>query len=233
MKFKMSHLLIVFLLIGVHLITAQEASDSSLLSIDRIFSGEFDQDSQRTIQWIENGNAYVTIEKSATKSNSDELVRYISATQERMLFAPAEALNSLAIESFTLSPDGSKVLIFTNSSRVWRSNTKGDYWVYDLTTKTLKRLGDNLGVSSLMFAKFSTDNRFVYYVHKFNIYKEDFQSGNITQLTYDGTGDIINGTFDWAYEEEFGKRDGFTISPNDEYIAFWQLDASEIDTFYM
>lgn len=233
MSFKINNLLIVFILISIHLVTAQEAINSNLLSIDRIFSGEFDEDSQRTIQWIENGNAYVTIEKSTTISNGDELVRYQSDDQERTSFVPAEVLNSLAIESFSLSPDGSKVLIFTNSSRVWRSNTKGDYWVYDLTTRSLKQLGGNLGVSSLMFAKFSNDNRFVYYVHKFNLYKEDFLSGIITQLTYDGTGDIINGTFDWAYEEEFGKRDGFTISPNDKYIAFWQIDASEIGTFYM
>lgn len=233
MNFKMSNLIIAFLLISINLGTAQEAIDSSLLSIDRIFSGEFRQDVQRTIQWIENGDAYVTIEKSATISHADELVRYNSTTQDRILFAPAEALNSLEIESFSLSPDGTKILIFTNSSRVWRSNTKGDYWVYDLTMKTLKQLGGDLGASSLMFAKFSTDNHFVYYVHEFNIYMEDFQSGNTTQLTYDGTGDIINGTFDWVYEEEFGKRDGFIISPNDAYIAFWQLDASEIGTFYM
>ncbi len=233
MNFKITPLIVVCLLLRVTLVTAQETIDPSLLSIDRIFSGEFRQESQRTIQWIENGNAYVTIEKSATVPDMDELVRYTSATQERTTFAPAEALNSLPIESFTLSPDGSKILIFTNSSRVWRSNTKGDYWVYDLTTKTLKQLGGSLGDSSLMFAKFSADNRFAYYVHNFNIYQEDFNSGTITQLTFDGTGDIINGTFDWAYEEEFGKRDGFSISPNDAYIAFWQLDASEIGTFYM
>ena len=133
-------------------------------------------------------------------------------------------LPSLQIESFTLSDDGSKVLIFNNSSRVWRSNTKGDYWVYDLAAKTLRRLGADLEPSSLMFAKFSSDNSFVSYVYKFNIYKENFHSGKITQLTFDGNGKIINGTFDWAYEEEFGKRDGFSISPNDQNIAFWQLD---------
>ena len=233
MNLKMTNLVIALLLISVNLVTAQEVIDSSLLTLDRIFSGEFSQDRHRTIQWIENGDAYVTIEKSTTLSNADELVRYNSTTQDRMLFAPAEALNGLSIESFSLSPDGSKILIFTNSSRVWRSNTKGDYWVYDLTTKTCKQLGTNHGASSLMFAKFSTDNRFVFYVHKFNIYKEDFQSGSTTQLTFDGTVDIINGTFDWVYEEEFGKRDGFTLSPNDEYLAFWQLDASDIGTYYM
>ncbi len=82
-----------------------------------------------------------------------------------------------------------------------------------------------------MFAKFSNDNRFVAYVMEFNLYLEDFNSGHITQLTYDGTKSIINGTFDWAYEEEFGCRDGFRWSPDASQIAFWQVDASSIGQF--
>lgn len=237
MNDKIKCLIIALLLISLNSANAQGDLDSSMLSIDRIVSSEFRQDRERTIRWIENGEAYVTIEKSDIHSNADELVQYNSATQNRTIFVPAKALlsedNSLSIESFTLSPDGSKVLIFTNSSRVWRSNTKGDYWVYDLTKKTLKQLGATFEASSLMFAKFSSNNRFVSYVHKFNIYKEDFQSGEVTQLTFDGNGEIINGTFDWVYEEEFGKRDGFLLSPNDEHIAFWQLNASEIGKYYM
>lgn len=237
MNTKIKFLVIALLLINLNSVNAQGIIDSSMLSIDRVVSNEFRQDRERTIQWIENGEAYVTIEKSAIHSNADELVKYNSATQNRTIFIPAEALlsgdNSLSIESFTLPPDGSKVLIFTNSSRVWRSNTKGDYWIYDLTEKTLKQLGATFEASSLMFAKFSSNNSFVSYVHKFNIYKEDFQSGEVTQLTFDGNGEIINGTFDWAYEEEFGKRDGFLLSPNDKHIAFWQLDASEVGKYYM
>jgi len=97
----------------------------------------------------------------------------------------------------------------------------------------LKQLGATLDSSSLMFAKFSSDNSFVSYVYKFNLYKENFLTNEVTQLTFDGTTDIINGTFDWVYEEEFGARDGFRISPADTYIAFWQLDATTTGTFYM
>src|SRR5690606_8408691 len=95
------------------------------------------------------------------------------------------------------------------------------------------QIGKSFPSSSLMFAKFSDDNKFVAYVQGFNIYKENFTNGETTQLTKDGNGDIINGTFDWVYEEEFGVRDGFAWSPDAEAIAFWQLDASKIGTFYM
>ena len=230
---------ILFLMLSLFMVgeDANTQNDSGLLSIDRIFAGEFRQDRERDIQWIQDGEAYVIIEKSNTIEGADELVKYQSEDQSRSLFLPADKLvngeSQLAIEGFSLSPDGTKILIFTNSSRVWRSNTKGDYWVYDFHDQSLKQVGAQMEPSSLMFAKFSSDNDFVFYVHEFNIYKEDIKTNSTTQLTDDGNGEIINGTFDWAYEEEFGKRDGFNLSPDDNHIAFWQLDASATGTFYM
>ncbi|SFU52687.1 dipeptidyl-peptidase-4 [Pustulibacterium marinum] len=215
-------------------IYAQE--NTSLLTLDRIFnSGEFSADYQRPIFWIEDGDAFVTIESDA--NGNDELIKYESKSYTKSSYLSADKLKAngtnLRIENFTLSPDASKVLIFTNSSRVWRSNTKGDFWVYDFETDKLKQVGAKFPSSSLMFAKFSEDNSYVAYVQDFNIYKENFVTGEITQLTTDGTGDIINGTFDWVYEEEYGMRDGFQWSPDASTIAYWQLDASEIGTFYM
>ena len=217
---------------------SQSENDASLLTIDRIYhSNEFQQERLRPFQWINGGDNYVRIEKSAEYPDADELVIFNSKTQKSEVFVSALDLqideNFIPIEQFSLSEDGSKVLIFNNSSRVWRSNTKGDYYVYDFTNKSIKKIGQSFEPSTLMFAKFSADNRYVAYVHNFNIYKENYNTGEINQLTFDGTGDIINGTFDWAYEEEFGKRDGFSWSPDTKHIAFWQLDASETGTFYM
>ena len=225
------HLLFLGILFSVFTQSIQ-AQTSDILTLERIYaSNEFRQERLQPIQWIENGAAYVTVE------NDNGLARWDSKSLEKSVFVPGSALQSngkpIRIESFSLSEDGSKVLIFTNSSRVWRSNTKGDYYVYDLDTKLLKKLGTQFESSSLMFAKFSSDNSKVAYVQKFNLYLEDFKTGEVTQLTSDGTDKIINGTFDWAYEEEFGKRDGFAWSPDAKFISFWQIDASKIGTFYM
>ena len=213
------------------------AQDASQLTLDRIYSSEFRGESARAISWIDDGDAFVTIEQ--TEDGQDQLIKYESKSNAQEIFLSAEALTpsgedqALQIADFSLSNDESKVLIFTNTSRVWRSNTKGDYWVYDLDTKALKQLGAELPSSSLMFAKFSDSNENVAYVSGFNLYEENFKTGEVTQLTTDGTGDIINGTFDWVYEEEFGARDGFRWNPDGKHIAYWQLDASEIGTFYM
>lgn len=71
------------------------------------------------------------------------------------------------------------------------------------------------------------------YVSEHNLYVEDLASGAVTQLTKDGSRKMINGTFDWVYEEEFGCRDGFRWSPDGSRIAFWQVDATKIRDYYM
>lgn len=223
-------------LILVLLTVALQAQDSQL-SLDRLYSGEFREDRQPPATWIEDGNAFIIIERNDQGQN--EMIRYQSSDAERSTFLSSTQLTPsgqgepLNIESFSMSNDETKVLIFTNSKRVWRSNTKGDYWVYDLSANKLSQIGKGFPASSLMFAKFSDDNSFVAYVMEFNIYKEDFTSGAVTQLTKDGSVEVINGTFDWVYEEEFGNRDGFRWSPDASKIAYWQIDASNIGVFNM
>ncbi len=141
---------------------------------------------------------------------------------------------ALSIANFFISDDGTKVLIFTNTKRVrWRYSTRGDYWVYDLTAKTLKQLGKDRPASSLMFAKLSPDGTKAGYVSEHNVFVEDLATGTEKQLTFDGTKKLINGTFDWVYEEEFDCRDGFRWSPDSRAIAFWQIDASKIKNYFM
>ena len=232
-------LFLSLLLLGASFgVNAQGQTDSSLLTLDRIYaSDEFRDDFQPTINWISNGDAYVITKMN--EKHQAELVKYETASGKKSVLlsaadlTPEGASHPIAISNFSMSDDESKILIFTNTKRVWRTNTKGDYWVFDLATGKLKQLGEKFPASSLMFAKFSHDNRSVAYVVDFNLYSENFETGEITQLTSDGNGDIINGTFDWVYEEEFGCRDGFRWSPDGKNIAFWQLDASHIGTFYM
>ncbi len=148
-----------------------------------------------------------------------------------MLTPPGKS--PLKVANFFLSDDGQKVLIFTNTQRVWRYNTRGDYWVYDMTAKTLKQIGTARPVSSLMFAKLSPDGTKAAYVSEHNIFTEDLATGAVKQLTTDGTKTLINGTFDWAYEEEFDCRDGFRWSPDSRSIAYWQIDAASTKKYLM
>ncbi|MBS1729510.1 MAG: S9 family peptidase [Bacteroidetes bacterium] len=184
------------------------------------------------LHWSEDGNGYYKMENGGITYNTlPDFSKEMIVTKNDL--TPKGASNALKIRNFFFSPDHKKVLIYTNSKKVWRYDTKGDYWVLDLSSHTLKQLGKGLPESSMMFAKFSPDNTKVAYVSNQNIYVEDLVSGKINQETKDGTDHLINGTFDWAYEEEFGCRDGFRWSPDSKSIAYWQIDASKIRNFLL
>jgi len=123
---------------------------------------------------------------------------------------------------------GTFFLQFTNAKRVWRYATRGDYYLVNTKTGEHRQLGEGLPESSLMFAKISPDGTKVAYVSKNNIYLEDcdMQTPNRRQLTTDGNDTIVNGTFDWVYEEEFDCRDGFRWSGDSRYIAFWRSNTA-------
>lgn len=149
------------------------------------------------------------------------------------LWLTPKGQSALQPRDFSFSDTGNKLLIYTNTKRVWRLDTQGDYWVLDRTSKKLQQIGKTLPESSLRFAKLSPDGQKAAYVSEYNLYVEDLNSGEITALTTDGNRKLINGTFDWAYEEEFACRDGFQWSPDGKKISFWQLDANQIRDFYM
>ncbi|MBS1928401.1 MAG: DPP IV N-terminal domain-containing protein [Bacteroidetes bacterium] len=183
------------------------------------------------INWTTDGLAY-------TKFKEGSLVRIDPRTEGETVLVSREQLTPSGMEtlrpqSFAFSNDGRKVLFFTNTVKVWRDRTRGDYWLLDIASKRLRQVGKDRPSQSLMFAKLSPDGNQVAYVSEHNIFVEDASSGFSKKLTNDGTRKMINGTFDWVYEEEFKCQDGFRWSPDGTKIAFWHLDANKIRDYYM
>ncbi|MEO8089980.1 MAG: S9 family peptidase [Gemmatimonadales bacterium] len=232
--------LFAFTIVWFSTISAQQP-DSSLLSLQRIFgSQEFFPERLGPVRWLENAAAYVRLETDSASPAGRSLVRYDAATGRSEVWVPASRLVPqgdsvpLAVEDYSVSPDGKRLLVFTNSRKVWRENTRGDFWTLELASGRLRQLGGpGAKPSTLMFAKFAPDGGRVAYVRENNLYVENLGDGRITQLTRDGSRTIINGTFDWVYEEELSLRDGFRWSPDGRRIAYWQLDASGIRDFLL
>ena len=214
--------------------------NGDLLSVDKIFNSKtFESKKHKPVKWLKNNKRYSVLEPSKSVKNGIDIVGYNLEDGKREVIVPSQKLfpegknKPLKIDEYMWSPNGKLLIIFTNSKRVWRKKTRGDYWVLDLLTLKLKKLGGKIKPSTLMFAKFSPDHTRVGYVRENNIYVENLKDHTIVQLTKDGSKTIINGTFDWVYEEEFGLRDGFRWSPDGKKIAFWQLDSSTVKNFYM
>ncbi len=221
-------------LLGALPVVAADTTNSPLLTVKRIFdSGEFGGEGF-SARWLEDSSGYTTFESSKAASGGRDLVRHDPKTGAKEILVPAAdfvppgSSSPLGIDDHIWSKDRSRLLLFTNRKRVWRTHSRGDYWVLDRSSHELIKLGGDAPASTLMFAKFSPDARRVAYVRERNIYVEDLQSRRITALTTNTSSDIINGTFDWVYEEEFFLRDGFRWSPDGRFIAYWQLNTEGV-----
>ena len=186
----------------------------------------------QSVNWGAGGNTYYKNEEGA-------IVKYTLPQNSKAVLVPSNKLvpagstKPIDIRSFVISEDESKVLIYNNTRQVWREDTRGDYWVLDLASGRLQQLGKGKPEASLMFAKLSPDNTKVAYVSEYNLYVEDLASGTIKALTTDGNRKNINGTFDWAYEEEFFCRDGFRWAPDSKKIAYWKIIAGDTKVYNM
>ena len=197
-----------------------------------LFSCSFLKAQRRSINWTPDGTGF-TRYKDGAIVRVDPKTDAETVLYSKEMLTPAGSSQSLKPQSYSYSSDNNKLLLFVNTAKVWRYQTRGDYWVYDQTSKTLRQLGKDLPSQSLMFAKISPDSKHVAYVSEHNLFTEDLSTGIIRKLTTDGTRKLINGTFDWVYEEEFGCRDGFRWSPDSRHIAFWQVDATKTRDYYM
>ncbi len=213
-------------------------SDAGRLTIDRIFaSGEFVGEGTPKIAWQKKGGRYTTLEPAT--GGGRQLSAYDPATGTKEIlvpehwFTPPGDAKPLAVEDYAFSKDGSMLLIYTNSKRVWRHNTRGDYWVLDLSNRDLRKLGGSAAPSTLMFATFAPDGQSVAYVRENNLYVQNARDLRIAQLTKSGSPTIINGTFDWVYEEELDLRNGFRWSDDSQSIAYWQIDTEGVPEFFI
>lgn len=206
------------------------------------------------VRWLKEGAAFTALETAPGYENAilekdqngddiktyEEIVQYDPATLKRKVIVPLAQLTptgsdrALVVDDYQWSDNKSKLLIYTNAEYVWRKKDRGDYWVREFATGKLWQLGgDKQEPGRMMFGKFSPDGKTFAYVWNNNIYVQDLQTRAVRALTTDASDTIINGLFDWAYEEEFGIRDGFRWSPDSRHIAYWQLDTHAAKDFFI
>jgi dipeptidyl-peptidase-4 len=212
-------------------LAAQAAS--SELSVQRIFrANEFRGATVPSLTWLSGGTAYAELRQSG--QGGTDLVRVDVATGAVTPIATGRQLvgddgQPIEVEDVQLSDDESRVVVYHNSVRVWRRNTRGVYHVFDAQTGKMIPVSRTAGLQ--MFAKLSPDGKRVAFVRDNNLFVDDLATGREMQLTRDGSETIINGTTDWVYEEELGLADAFRWSPDGKHIAFWRFDQSPVPQF--
>ena len=182
--------------------------------------------------WMEDGRSYSALtEKGLVRVDAATLAETVIVPQAA--FVPEGAARPLRVEDYTWSEDKTKLVVYTNSRRVWRRNTRGDYWLVDVAAGSVRQLGKGLEPSRMMYGKLSPAGDRFAYVYYNNLYVEDVATGERHQLTFDGGDVMINGNFDWVYEEELNCYDGWRWSPDGKKIAYWHSDTGGTGTFLM
>ncbi len=167
---------IVVNLFGIAVLSAllftTSAQDKTLksLSLDDLYKNNvFRQKGINEVRWMKDNKGYSALETNETIGGKDIVVYDIETGKREVLVSaqrliPAGEKNPLNIYNYAWSDDNSKLLIFTNTRKVWRLHTRGDYWVLDMKTGKLVQLGPEMEEARLMFAKFSPDAKMAAFV---------------------------------------------------------------------
>ena len=131
------------------------------------------------------------------------------------------------VEGFEISPDGSKILVWTDSEPIYRRSSKAKYYVYEIRTRILMPLSSQF--DKQQEPTFSPDGRMVAFVADNNIYIKKLDYKTEVAVTTDGERDrVINGIPDWSYEEEFSMHRAMTWAPDNLSLAYLKFNEADV-----
>jgi dipeptidyl-peptidase 4 len=227
---KLRFLLVLFFVFCVVVNNAQETTFE--ITLEDIFkTGKFRGDFYPGIKSMKDGQHYFRHEKG-----SIVIYSYETGEQTGLLVSSEELVPDgdtipVNINAFSLSNDESSVLIASQTESIYRHSTQSYYFIYDLKRRSLNPLSDG---GKQRLADFSPDGNKVAFVRGNNLFVKDLITGMESQLTHDGkVNEIINGTTDWVYEEEFGFTKAFHWSPDGNKLAYYRFDESSVREFTM
>ena len=199
------------------------------ITLEAIWDGTFSPERMNALNSM-NGDFYSLLNyNEETKETTVDKYSYKTLEKTETVVNSKNLKDLENFSSYSFNADETKLILGTNFKKVYRHSYKGTYYGYDIATKKLKQIGEDI-----LEPIFSPDNKKVAYAKDNNIFIKDLANNTITQVTSDGKkNSIINGTTDWVYEEEFGFVRAFEWSKDSNYLAFLRFDETEVPTFSM
>lgn len=219
--------LAVSLAIGGGLVSAQARIDVE--SIARYVYPGNTPDSPKSFTYLPDGESYLLLGK-----DGKTIERYETATGkllETVLDVSHTRESSVkSVESFILSPDGSKILLYTSKTPVYRHSFKADWHVFEIKRNILRPLSKQFALQQAPL--FSPDGRMVAFVAGNNIHIKKIDYDSEVAVTKDGEADkVINGIPDWTYEEEFATDCSMAWAPDNSTLCYLRYDEEKVPKF--
>lgn len=206
-----------------------------LLTLKEIFaSDELSTTPVKNIEWQPDSKAFTFTKKNPQNGFLDIYKHNVVTGKNTILIKGSELVyNSKRIKmsKYRWTKDGKYLLIEGPIKSIWRHSTQAPFYLLNVKTKKITALSNEN--THLRNVKLSPDGRLVGFVRNHNIYVVDLSTGKEKAVTTNGTNNILNGEFDWVYEEEFGLADAWRWSPDSKKIAFWQLDQTRVKVFHL
>ncbi len=223
-------MILLFAMLGDNLM-AQKKN----LSLDDIFaSDKFAGKTVADVQWLPDGSAFAFTRINDATGETD-IYRHTVKTGEETLILDGAGLTlngqKVTMTAYQTTGRQNHLLITGPQKQIWRHSFTASYFLYDIEKQQLIPLAK--GDANLQNVTLSPDGESVAFAKGNNLYVAGVATGEAKQLTFDGSFDILNGVFDWVYEEEFGRADAYRWSPDGKKIAFWRSDQTRVKTFYL
>ena len=207
------------------------AAQDQQITLEAIWSGEFRTESMEALHSMDNGKDYSVLNfDRQTQNTTIDIYDYKTSEKVKTLLSSADIAELQGFSDYSFSADESKVILTTKSKPVFRRSTLGEYYIYDIASKSLTKVADDLVQEPTL----SPDGTKVAYGFENNLYIKDLKSNSTEQITFDGAKNrIINGITDWVYEEEFGFVRAFDWNAESSKIAFIRFDETDVPEFSM
>jgi dipeptidyl-peptidase-4 len=238
MKNSILSLFINLLILAIFSTSSVLGQEKKPLSLEDIFEDQvFAEYRVSGINWMADGRYYTSVVPDETEYY-EHIVRY-DVTNGQVVdtlvnggsLVPEGEPLALAYNDYALSQDEGKVLFATELEPIYRRSTRAYYYIYDIAQDTFRPL-DKGGKQS--YASFSPDASKVAFVRDNNLFYVDLGTNELHQVTTDGKfNELIHGSTDWVYEEEFGFAKAFYWSPDSKKIAYLTFDETNVTEYNM
>jgi dipeptidyl-peptidase-4 len=224
---KLRHFTVVICFLLTSLVFSQEKH----ITLQEIWSGQFRTEGMQALHSMANGNQYSVLNfNRQNRTSTIDIYDYKTLEKVKTLISSADIAEIQGFFDYSFNEDESKIILTTESQPVFRRSTLGEYYIYDITSKKVIKVSDNLVQEPTL----SPDGTKVAYGFENNLYVKDLKSGKVSQITTDGEKNkIINGITDWVYEEEFSFVRAFDWNADSNQIAFIRFDETNVPEFSM